>query len=97
MRPSPTRAAAALAIALAILAPHAADASADKADPGSCNITSGGIGSGHNTVTCNFGLTDAPLKQATKAAVEGATEALQDHIDKIRETLGVTTARPRRC
>ena len=40
------------AAALTLLVPHATVA-ADKAEPGSCNVTTGGISSGGNTVTCN--------------------------------------------
>ena len=83
------RLAASLAVALTLLASHATVA-ADKAEPGSCNVTTGGIGSGGNSVVCNFGLTPDQLKQVTEAAVKGATEAQQEHIDKISETLGVT-------
>ncbi len=88
MRRAPTTRVAALAVALTALAPRAAIATA--ADPGSCNITSGGIGSGNNTVTCNFGLTPEQLKQATEAAVKGATGPLIDRIADISKTLGVT-------
>ena len=38
----------------------------------------------------DFGLTPEQLKQATEAAVKGATEAQQEHIDRISETLGGT-------
>ena len=38
----------------------------------------------------DFGLTPEQLKQATEAAVKGATEAEQEHIDRISETLGGT-------
>ena len=80
---------AALAAALAIATPQVAMALADTTVEGSCGIANSGSASG-NTINCNFGLTDAQLKQATKAAVEEATEELQDHIDKISERLAVT-------
>ena len=47
---------AALAVALAIVAPRASGAADSDIPHGSCNVTSGGIGSGGNTVTCNFGM-----------------------------------------
>ena len=62
----------------------------DNAPSDSCKITSGGIGSGGNTVTCNFGLTPEQLKQLTEAAVKGATEPQPHQVDKISKTLGVT-------
>jgi hypothetical protein len=43
-----------------------------------------------NTLTCNFGLTPEQLKQATEAAVKGATGPLIDRITDISKTLGVT-------
>jgi hypothetical protein len=58
-------------------------------EAGSCSIAVTG-NTGNNTVTCNFGLTQEQLKRVTDAAVNGPTEALQDHIDKISKTLGVT-------
>ena len=84
---APVRPIAALAAALALLAPHAAVATGDNAGPGSCNITSGGIGSGNNTVTCNFGLPPEQLKATIEAAVNGR---LIDRIVDISKTLGVT-------
>ena len=89
MRRAPIRFAGSLAAALTLLTLHATVA-ADRAEPGLCDVTTGGIGSGGNTVTCNFGLTPEQLKQVTQAAVKGATEAQQEHIDRISETLGVT-------
>ena len=83
MKRAPIRQTAALVIALAMLAPHAAVATGDKAEPGSCNITTGGIASGGNAVTCNFGLTPDELKQVTEAAVKGATGPLLDRITDI--------------
>ena len=53
----------------------------------SCKITSGGIGSGGNTVTCNFGMPPEQLKAAIEAAVNGR---LIDRIVQISKTLGVT-------
>ena len=53
MRSASLRLAASLAAALTLLVPHATVA-ADKAEPGSCNVTTGGISSGGNTVTCNL-------------------------------------------
>jgi tetratricopeptide (TPR) repeat protein len=58
-------------------------------EAGSCSIATAGI-VGNNTVTCNFGLTQEQLNQLTEAAVKGATQGLQDHIEKISNTLGVT-------
>jgi len=84
-----TRAAllASLAFSAAMVAfgQQSAVALGDTVETGPCGIASSGIASG-NTVTCNFGLTPEQLKQV----VRGVTEALQDHIDKISETLGVT-------
>jgi len=77
-----TRAALLAAVALIVLGQQTAVALGDKVEAGPCAIANSGIATG-NTVICNFGLTD-------KQAVRGATEALQDHIDKISETLGVT-------
>jgi hypothetical protein len=54
-----------------------------------CSVAAGGNAS-NNTVTCNFGLTPEQLKEATKAAVEGATEPLLDRIVDIGKRLGVT-------
>ena len=88
-----TRAAvlAAVALSAAIIAfgQQTAVALGDKVEAGSCAIANSGNASG-NTITCNFGLTPEQLKQVTEAAVKGATDALQDHLDKISETLGVT-------
>jgi hypothetical protein len=81
---------AALAVALTLLAPHAAVAAGDKGKPGSCNITTGGIGPGGDTAICNYGLTPEELKQVTEAAVKGATGPLIDRIADISKTLGVT-------
>ena len=67
------RLAASLAVALTLLASHATVA-ADKAEPGSCNVTPGGIGPAAIR-SRNFGLTPDQLKQVTEAAVKGATEA----------------------
>ena len=90
MRRAPIRLAALLAAALTLFAPHAAVAAGDKAEPGSCNITTGGIGSGGNTAICNYGLTPERLKQVTEAAVRGATEPLTRQIVDISKTLGIT-------
>ncbi len=90
MRRAPIRPTAAFAVALTLLAPHVAVAAGDKAESGSCNIAAGGIGSGGNTVTCNFGLTPEQLKQVTEAAVKGAAEPLTHQIVEISKTLGVT-------
>jgi tetratricopeptide (TPR) repeat protein len=80
---------AALATALAIAVPPAALALEDRVEAGSCSNATNGSASG-NTVTCNFGLTDAQLKQVTEAAVKGATGPLVDRITDISKTLGVT-------
>lgn len=82
--------AAALAVALAMVAPRASAAAGENVPSDSCKITSGGIGSGNNTVHCNFGLTPEQLKELTEAAVRGATEPLARQIVDISKTLGVT-------
>ncbi|MGA2292822.1 MAG: tetratricopeptide repeat protein, partial [Bradyrhizobium sp.] len=75
---------------LTIVTSHAALALGDrKIDAGPCSIATGENAS-NNSITCNFGLTDAQLKQATAAAVKGATEPLMDRIVDISKTLGVT-------
>jgi tetratricopeptide (TPR) repeat protein len=79
--------AAMLAVALVVVAPRPADAAGSDVPLGSCNVTSGGIGSGNNTVTCNFGMPPEQLKAAIEAAVNGH---LIDRIVQISETLGVT-------
>jgi hypothetical protein len=77
--------------ALLVLAhPHLAAALGDTdVKAGACSIATGGNAT-KNTITCNFGLTPEQLREATKAAVAGATEPLLDRIDKIRSVLGVT-------
>jgi hypothetical protein len=83
----PTTIAVTLAAGLAIVASHqslAADASSIR---DSCKITSGGIGSGGNTVTCNFGMPPEQLKAMIEAAVNGG---LIDRLVDISKTLGVT-------
>ena len=90
MRRAQTTRAAALFVALTLLAPHAGVVAGGKGEPGSCNITSGGIASGGNTVICNFGLTPEQLKQVTEAAVKGAVGSLADQIRDISKNLGVT-------
>jgi tetratricopeptide (TPR) repeat protein len=85
---------AALAFSIATLVQgQQAVALGDKVEAG-CGIANSGSASG-NSVTCNFGLTPEQLKQATEAAVKGATEAQQEHLDKISETLGVTKSAAR--
>jgi hypothetical protein len=85
---------AALLAAIAVLAAvnvlerQSAVALGDKVEAG-CGIASSGSASG-NTVYCNFGLTPEQLKQATEAAVKGATGPLVDRIADISKTLGVT-------
>jgi hypothetical protein len=80
----------ALVAALAVAVPQAALALGDATVvTGSCAIATSGSAS-NNSVICNFGLTDAQLKQATEAAVKGATEPLIDRITDISKTLGVT-------
>jgi hypothetical protein len=61
----------------------------DKVEAASCAIANSGSASG-NSVTCNFGLTPEQLKQATEAAVKGATGPLIDRVADISKTLGVT-------
>jgi hypothetical protein len=76
--------------AMALVAPHAAIAlGGTKVETGQCSIANTGSASG-NTITCNFGLTPEQLKQLTEAAVKGATEAQQEHIDRISEAFGIT-------
>jgi tetratricopeptide (TPR) repeat protein len=82
--------AASVAVALVIVAPRASVVAGENAPSDSCKIASAGIGSGGNTVTCNFGLTPEQLKQLTEAAVKGATEPLAHQIVDISKTLGVT-------
>ena len=72
-----------IAIALSLTPARAAADSAVGAAP--CSVAAGHDAS-NNTLVCNFGLTPEQLK----AAVKGATEAQQEHLDKISETLGVT-------
>jgi tetratricopeptide (TPR) repeat protein len=79
--------AAFLAAALAIVVPHPSFAADETIPPDSCNVTSGGIGSGNNTVTCNFGMPPEQLKAAIESAVNGH---LIDRIVQISKTLGVT-------
>ena len=96
----------ALAVALAIITPRRSFAAGGDGPSGSCNVTSGGIGSGNNTANCNFGLTPEQFKQLTDSVVKGAAEAVgkgateaavkaaieeqRERIDKISKTLGVT-------
>jgi tetratricopeptide (TPR) repeat protein len=75
---------------LALAHPHLAAALGDTdVKAGACSVASGGNAT-NNTITCNFGLTPEQLREATKAAVAGATEPLLDRIDKVRNVLGVT-------
>jgi hypothetical protein len=83
---APAALVATLAVALALVAPHAVGAD-ENVPSDSCKITSGGIGSGGNTVTCNFGIPPEQLKAAIEAAVNGR---LIDRIVWISKTLGVT-------
>lgn len=76
---------AALAVALAIVVPRASSAADSDIPQGSCNVTSGGIGSGGNTVTCNFDMPPEQLKAAVEAAVNGR---LIDRIVQISKALG---------
>ena len=81
---------AALALGLATLALQAELAFADsKIDTGQCSVAVAGSAVG-NSITCNFGLTPEQLKQLTEAAVRGATDAQQEHVDKVSKTLGLT-------
>ena len=52
----------------------------------------GGVAAGRDVTgnTFNFGLSPEQLKEATKAAVVGATGPLLDRITDISKTLGVT-------
>ncbi len=76
-----------IALALPLTPARAAADAAVGAAP--CSVAAG-RDANNNTLVCNFGLTPEQLKQATEAAVKGATEAQQEHLDKISETLGVT-------
>lgn len=78
---------ATLAVALAIVVPRASGAADSDMPQGSCNVTSGGIGSGGNMVTCNFGMPPEQLKVAIEAAVNGR---LIDRIVEVSKALGVT-------
>ena len=78
-----------LLAAMIVVDQGAAFALGDKVETGSCAIANSGSASG-NIVTCNFGLTPEQLKQATEAAVKGATGPLLDRITEIGKTLGVT-------
>ena len=82
-------AALALSAAMIVLGQQATVALGDKVEAGSCAIANSGSVN-NSSVTCNFGLTDAQLKQATEAAVKGATGPLVDRITDISKTLGVT-------
>jgi tetratricopeptide (TPR) repeat protein len=78
-----------LSVAMIAFGQQTAVALGDKTEAGSCAIANSGSASG-NSVTCNFGLTPEQLKQATEAAVKGATGPLIDRIVDISKTLGVT-------
>jgi tetratricopeptide (TPR) repeat protein len=79
--------AATFAAVLAIVTPHGSLAADENVPSDSCKIASGGIGSGGNTVTCNFGMPPEQLKAAIEAALNGH---LIDRIVQISKTLGVT-------
>jgi len=79
----------ALAAILTLAHPRLAAALGDDVKAGQCGVAAGGNAT-NNTVTCNFELTPEQLREATKAAVEGATEPLLDRIEKIGKVLGVT-------
>jgi hypothetical protein len=79
-----------LVVGLATMALRAEFAAADsKIDAGQCSVAVAGSAIG-NSITCNFGLTPEQLRQLTEAAVKGATEAQQEHVDKISKALGLT-------
>jgi len=85
-----TRAALLTAVALSIaFGQQTAVALGDTVETGACAIANSGSATG-NTVTCNFRLTPEQLKQATEAAVKGATGPLIDRIADISKTRGVT-------
>jgi tetratricopeptide (TPR) repeat protein len=71
---------------VAVLLPRAV-AAGSNSPAGSCNIVSGGISSGGNTVICNFGMPPEQLKATIEAAVNGG---LIDRLVDISKTLGVT-------
>jgi tetratricopeptide (TPR) repeat protein len=73
----------------AAAAPGTGDGAVGAISAAPCGVAAGRDAS-NNTVTCNFGLTPEQLKQLTEAAVKGATAAVQDHVDKVSRTLGVT-------
>jgi tetratricopeptide (TPR) repeat protein len=81
---------AALVISFATVVFQVEFASADsKIDAGQCSVAVAGSAVG-NSITCNFGLTPGQLRQLTEAAVRGATDAQQEHVDKVSRTLGLT-------
>jgi len=73
-------------VVLAIVAPHAVLAVGDSVTVGQCSIATAESAS-NNTVTCNFGLTDAQLKEVTEAAVKGARSPFLTHISR---TFGIS-------
>ena len=87
MRSAPITAVVALTIPLSLLVPRAPVSAGSDAPTDSCKLTSGGIGSGGNTVTCNFGMPPEQLKAAIEAAVNGR---LIDRIVQISKALGMT-------
>jgi tetratricopeptide (TPR) repeat protein len=84
---APIALAASLVLALAAGSLHASVAADENVPSDSCKITAGGISSGGNTVTCNFGMPPEQLKAAIEAAVNGR---LIDRVVQISKTLGVT-------
>jgi hypothetical protein len=76
-----------VAIALPLSPARGGSDGAVRAAP--CSVAAG-HDANNNTFVCNFGLTPEQLKQATEAAVKGATGPLIDRIADISKTLGVT-------
>jgi tetratricopeptide (TPR) repeat protein len=79
--------AAALLVGIATGQAPAADRSVEAS---ACAIAAGGDVRA-NTLICNFGLTPEQFRQATEAAVTGATGPLLDRIEAISGKLGITT------
>ena len=77
-------------LVLAVAGGKSAIAADDPSNTANACSIAAGRNAYNNTLVCNFGLTPEQLKQATEAAVRGATEPLLDRIDGISQKLGVT-------